>query len=101
MFNTSPRNRKIEISGTVSDAIIANALRKAQTVFIIKAIIATIVILAGCYFIYLGIESSAVIKLKYNGLDLELNKALPGVTLIIFGIILLIFSNSKIKVNKT
>lgn len=100
MFPTGPYFRKFEIKSNLSSEVTRSLINKEFTVFILKFAISLMLVVAGFYFIYCGITSESTIKFSYNDLSLELNNVLPGVTLIIFGIVLMLFSRLNIKIKK-
>ncbi|MEE9361973.1 MAG: hypothetical protein V3U92_05185 [Cellulophaga sp.] len=64
-----------------------------------KYVIAVISLVVGCIFIYQGIESDSTIKFTYKDATLELSKALPGITLSLLSLILMLFSRLNIKIS--
>lgn len=100
MFSNGPRMSKLDIDPNIDPAVAKSIVNKEFAVFVMKFIISAVALLFGCYFIWLGIESNSIIKFSFGELKLELNKALPGITLAFISLILMLFSRISIKVKK-
>lgn len=96
-FPTSPDFRKIDLSNGIKSKAMINLANKEFYVFIMKFSLALLALIFGCIFIWKGIESDAVIKFTYNGAVLELNKALPGITLAFISLLLMLFSRLNVR----
>lgn len=100
MFSKGPRMGKLDIDPNIDPALAKSLVNKEFAVFIMKFIISAVALLFGCYFIWLGIESDSIIRFSFGELELELNKALPGITLAFISLILMLFSRINVKDKK-
>lgn len=80
--------------------LLKSFVSKEYNIYILKYSIVIILIAIGAVFICQGIESDATIKLDFNGFKAEFNKAMPGLVIIFLGVIVFLFSNPSIKINK-
>jgi hypothetical protein len=98
MFPKEPFFRKIDIDSNLNPDITSNLVNKEFYVFLLKFILSLITIISGIFLILKGITSESIIELSYKGSNLTLNKAYPGTTLVIFGVILMLFSRLNIRI---
>ena len=99
MFPKGSNFSKLEFPSNLSEETKKRLIDKEYNVFVLKFIVSIIALGLGAFFIWEGIESQSVIVLQIgNNFKIELNKALPGISLGIFSIILMLFSRLNIKI---
>ncbi len=98
MFTKGLNLKKIEMSDDVDSEIIKTISNTEYKVFLLKFIVSCSLILSGIILVVFGVTSESVISFSFQTANLELNNALPGVTLSIFGAVLMLFSRLNIKI---
>ena len=100
MFTQNGYFKKLTIkkNSKINNKVLNVAINKEYKVFFLKFILSLILILGGIFLIYVGIQSDSIIEFTFGDLNLKLNKALPGTTLAIFGVVLMLFSRINIKI---
>ena len=98
MFPQGPSFRKINIDPNLDSEIVNKAINKEFIVFVMKFVLSFFIIIAGVFLIFKGITSESIIEFTFNNSNLKLNKAYPGTTLVIFGVLLMLFSRLNIRI---
>lgn len=100
MFSKGPRIKDFEYITDLGPDVIEKISRREYNFNILKACIAILLIFLGAYFLYSGMNSESSIDLTYGKAKLVLNNVYPGLTIIIFAVLLLLFSVPKIRSKK-
>lgn len=97
----SPLYRKLEIDPDLDPSVINRIVLIRSIVFLVVSLLVFFVIWKGVNLIEDGISSDSEISFKVNGIaKVELNKAYPGITMILAAIILEIVAIPRMSIKK-
>jgi hypothetical protein len=100
MFSKGPNFRKLNTDSDMDPNILKTIINKEFIVFILKFTISLTAIIFGGFLISVGITSESIIEFSFKGAEIKLNNALPGITMSIFGVLLMLFSRLNIRIKK-
>ena len=91
-------NSDMDVPSELNADIINNLIQKEYFIFILKFIISMMALIFGFILILKGIQSDGVISISLNEATLEFNKALPGVTIAVLALLLMLLSRLSIQI---
>lgn len=103
MFHTGPNFQKLIIDTkkkNIDQELLERLSKREYNVFLFKFFLSLLLVIIGVIFVYTGIDSESVIEFSYKGSILKLNNVLPGVSIIIFAIVFMIFSRMSIVIKE-